>query len=68
MYSLHRDVRETLVFKGGFFPPASCLVTNEMEAGCFFVGEENKSLSHNNNPLSSKTGLAVSQTFMFLQS
>lgn len=33
-----------------------------------FVGEENKSLSHNNNPLSSKPGLAVSQTFMILQS
>lgn len=31
-------------------------------------GGENKSLSHNNNPLSSITDLAVSQTFMFLQS
>lgn len=46
----------------------SCLVANEKGAGCFFEGEENKSLSLNNNPLSSNTGLAVSQTFMFLQS
>lgn len=30
------------------------------------LGGENKSLSHNNNPLSKKTGLASSQTFMFL--
>lgn len=30
------------------------------------VGGENKSLSHNNNPLSKKTGLAGRQTFMFL--
>lgn len=32
--------------------------------GFFFTGEENKSLSHNNNPLSCRTGLVPGHTFM----
>lgn len=51
-----------------FFFPLFLLGSKWKWGRLFFEGEENKSLSHNNNPLSRKTGLAVSQTFMFLQS
>lgn len=53
------SLRETLVL-----PPCHRWLLESAPA--VSVGGENKSLSHNNNPLSNKAGLGRSQTFMLL--